>query len=109
MSPSVGCLALPAQSADGELDVIVLMLPCDYESISQFAREAIGIPVVHGIANSVIVIFYRLADDVPVVVVHLHDPVEVVAVVGVAVLRFGQVEGTGACGVNKALYWSCGR
>ena len=97
---TVRSFALPAQHADGDLHIIVLMLACDHERICKIALETVRVSIVHGITDWVFKIHYGLADDVFGVVVHFDDAVEVLAVVGVAIFCFGQVEGAGAWDVG---------
>ena len=75
------------------------MLACDHERICKISLETERVSVVHGITNWVVGIHYCLADDV-FGVVHFDDAVEVLAVVGVAIFCFGQVEGAGAWDVG---------
>lgn len=61
-------ITMPAQGPVGELHVVVLVLAGDNEGVRQLAIEGVGITVVHGVANSVVVIVGSLADDGFVVV-----------------------------------------
>ena len=77
------------------------MLACDYERICKITLETVRVSVVHGIPDWVVVVHCGLADNVFGVIVHFDDAVEVLAVVGVAVLCFGQVEGADAWDVGS--------
>ena len=76
--------------------MIIFTLACDHERICKIALATVRVSIVHGIADWVFRILYGLTDDVFGVVVHFDDAAEVLAVVGVAIFCFGQVEGAGA-------------
>ena len=80
------------------------MLAGDNDGIGQFAVEGVGVTRVNGGAERVRVGDGRVSDVGLVCVDELDDGVKVLRVVG-AVLRFGEVEGAGACGVGWR--WWC--
>lgn len=94
---TIGRLALPAQPAVRELDIIVLMLARDDERVRQFAVEGVAAAVADAGADGV---RGRGVADVGAAAVFEVDDGEEVAAVGFAVLRFGEVEGALACGVG---------
>ena len=77
------------------------MLARDYEWICKITLETVRVSVVHCITERVVGIHYGLPDDIFGVVVHFDDAVEILAVVGVAVLCFVQVEGADAWDVGS--------
>ena len=76
------------------------MLARDDEQICKVAFENIRVAVIHGDTDWVVGIDGGLTDDVFGVVVHGDDAEEVLALVGFAGFRFGQVEGAGAWDVD---------
>ena len=100
-SATVGRLTLPTQAANGELHIVVCMLSRDDEGIRELANERVRFPIIHRVADGMLIVFDGLSDHVLIIVIHLHVSKKVFTNVRVAVFCLGEMERACASSVSR--------